>query len=225
MREAMTEHDPLAKGLLTIHAIITRGLSVSLDSCTRYGGDSEAWAREAAGFKMFVSALRAVLHSHHLAEDEIMFPYFRDRLGGAPFDRLLREHEKMAALLEAIAPSERKITPGATAASELGEIRELLGDIDSLWGPHIAVEEESFSAEKLHAVVAAREQRRLVRSMESHGKDHAGPVSIVLPFLFYNLDGADRAAFQASFPRVLTKVLVPLVWRNLWKPMRPFLLV
>jgi hypothetical protein len=42
--------------------------------------------------------------------------------------------------------------------------------------------------------------------------------------MLYNLEGADRAHFMAVLPPEITQQLVPVVWKDEWAPMKPFLL-
>ncbi len=53
---------------------------------------------------------------------------------------------------------------------------------------------------------------------------HSGPDYLVVPFLLYNLSPEDRATMSAEMPPVVTQQLVPVVWKEKWQPMSPFLL-
>ena len=55
-------------------------------------------------------------------------------------------------------------------------------------------------------------------------QQHSGPAHWVVPFLLYNLPPDRRAVFARPMPLVVTRLLVPIVWRRKWAPMRPFLL-
>jgi hypothetical protein len=46
----------------------------------------------------------------------------------------------------------------------------------------------------------------------------------VVPFLLYNLPPEERAIFSQGMPPVVTQELVPVVWKEKWSPMKPFLL-
>jgi hemerythrin-like domain-containing protein len=216
---AMAETSPLVESLLKIHKIITRALNVSIQKCDEYLGKSGVPAAEAGGFLMYVTTLKRVLHSHHLTEDELAFPYFRAKLE-APFDRLGEDHRTVARLLVTLEECLPRLSSGG-----LGKLREVLGELEGEWAPHIKIEEENVTAEKLNRVADVPEQLRLIKQFEEHGRKNAGPGPLALPFFFYNLEGADREAFLVPFPWMVKKVLVPFVWRAQWKPMRPFLLV
>ena len=51
-----------------------------------------------------------------------------------------------------------------------------------------------------------------------------GPDSLAVPFLLYNLPPEERAMFARPMPFIVTRLLVPFVWKKRWALMRPFLL-
>jgi hemerythrin-like domain-containing protein len=213
----MTEMSPVTGGLLRIHKIISRALTVSIQQCDEYLDKQGIPPDEAAGFLMYVTTLKWVTHSHHKTEDDLAFPYFRERLE-APYTRLEGDHQVMARILVNLDKCLSEISSGGG-----GKLREILGEFDKLWGPHIRIEEEHFSADKLNSVAGMQEQVDLAARFEEHGKRNSGPAPLTLPFLFYNLEGADREAFLLPVPWIVKKVLVPIIWRGKWKPMRRFL--
>jgi hemerythrin-like domain-containing protein len=214
-----TETSPVVAGLLRIHKIISRGLSVSIRKCDEYLVKQGIPSGEAAGFSMYVSTLRWVTHAHHLSEDDISFPYFKDLIE-APYDLLKEDHNTMARILESLEQSLLQ-----ASSNGVGMIREVLGEFDRLWGPHIKIEEEHFTPEKLQAAIGMKEQIDLVKKLGDHSIKNSGPGPLALPFLFYNLEGRDREEFMKPIPRIAKKFLVPVIWRSQWKPMIPFFLL
>jgi hemerythrin-like domain-containing protein len=215
----MTEMSPLVGAFLSMHRIISRGLNVSIQKCDEYLRKQGIPSEEAAGFPMYVTTLKWITHAHHLTEDEVAFPYFREKLQ-APYARLQDDHRTMARILVNIDTCLPEISSGG-----FGRLREALGEFDTLWGPHIKIEEENFTAERLTPVVGMQEQVVVAGRFAKHGQENAGPGPLALPFLFYNLEGTDREAFMMPIPWVVKKVLVPIVWRGRWAAMSPFLLV
>jgi hemerythrin-like domain-containing protein len=215
----MTEIGPVAGSLFRIHKIISRALKISIQKSDEYLGKQGIPPEEAAGFLMYVKTLKWITHSHHLTEDEMVFPYFRDKLE-APYTRLAADHQAMARILVNLDKCLSEISSGG-----VGKLREVLGEFDNLWGPHIRIEEGQFTADKLKAVAGMEEQADLAARFAEHGKKNSGPGPLALPFFFYNLEGADREAFLMPFPWIVKKILVPIIWRGKWKPMSPFLLV
>lgn len=97
----MTEMSPVVGGLLRIHKIISRGLSTSIRKCDEYLGKKGIPSEEATGFSMYLSILKWVTHSHHLSEEDIAFPYFKDYIE-APYNRLKDDHNAMARILDTL---------------------------------------------------------------------------------------------------------------------------
>ena len=214
----MSDTSPVAGGLLRIHKIISRGLSNSIRQCDEYLGKNGIPSGVVTGFSMYVSTLKWVTHSHHLSEDDIAYPFFKDYLD-APYDRLRDDHNTMARILDEIDKGLLEVSTGG-----VGRLREVLDQLDKLWGPHIKIEEENFTAEKLQAVIGMKEQVNLVKKLGEHSIKNSGPGPLALPFLFYNLEGKDRENFMKPIPWIAKKVLVPFIWRSQWKPMSPFFL-
>jgi hypothetical protein len=90
----------IAEDLLCIHAVITRGLNVSIEKGRLFaqGGYPDASARQ--GFIAYVESLVSVVHAHHLTESDLFFPYFRDKLPDAPFDLLVTQHRDLEPVLQ-----------------------------------------------------------------------------------------------------------------------------
>jgi hemerythrin-like domain-containing protein len=215
----MTGMSPIADSLLRIHKIISRALDVSIQRCDEYLRKQGIPPGEAAGFTLYVTTLKRIANSHHLTEDDLVFPYFRDKLE-APYPRLKEDHQAMASILVDL---DRCISEIASVG--IGRLREVLGEFDKVWGPHIRIEEDHFTADRLKAVAGMREQENLLKKVTDHGSKNSGPAPLALPFLCYNLEGADREAFMTAFPWIVKQVFVPLIWRGYWKPMSPFLLM
>jgi|WetSurMetagenome_2_1015567.scaffolds.fasta_scaffold47803_3 hypothetical protein len=214
----MEESSPVVEGLLMIHKIITRGLGNSIRKCDEYLSDSGISGKEAGGFSMYVSTLKWVMHSHHTTEDELGFPYFRQHIE-APYDRLKEDHLSIAGMLQKLV----KPVPG-TSREELSSLRETLGEIETLWAPHIQIEEEKFSNEKVNSLFGMGEQVKLAALLGKHSSNNSGPGQFALPFMFFNLGKNDREIFMKNFPWIVRNVLVPVVWIGQWKPMEPFFL-
>jgi hemerythrin-like domain-containing protein len=214
----MSVTSPVAEGLLMTHKIITRGLNVSIRKCDEYIGNHFIPPDEIKGFAMYVETLKRVTHSHHLTEDNIAFPYFRGQIS-APYKRLKDDHVIISRLLDSLDERLVKMNDG-----ELENLRDILVEFEMMWVNHIRIEEENFSDENIHRVAGLDEQITLTRQLAGYGSKHVGRGQLALAFYFYNLDGKDREAFMMPFPWLVKKFLVPVVWKNQWKPMSPFLL-
>lgn len=214
----MKEISPIAEGLLMIHKIITRGLATSLRKCDEYLMKRGLPPGEASGFTMYVATFSRVTHAHHLSEDDIAFPYFKDHLE-APYDKLKNDHRVLSGLIDTI----DQYLPDLSI-NGVGKLREVLGEFENVWRPHISSEEENFTAEKLQSVAGIKEQENIVGKLAAHSSQNAGPGPLALPFMFYNLEGRERELFMKSFPWIVKRVLVPVIWKKQWNPMTPFLL-
>jgi hypothetical protein len=83
-----TKSDNVTGDLLRIHAAITRGFDIVLESK----------GKEGAG--LYEESLYATIITHHKTEDESTFPFFRDKTPDIPFDELIEDHKKMESLVE-----------------------------------------------------------------------------------------------------------------------------
>jgi hypothetical protein len=214
----------VAEDLLSIHAIITRGLHVSIEKGRSFadGGYPDAAARE--GFIAYAGSLISVLHSHHLTESDLVFPYFRNKLPDAPFDLLIAQHRELEPVLQKAKAATDEVTAEAHAGAAIVRLNNLLGSMAEFWHPHIRIEEDHFTVDRIAELIDAKEQETLAKAAAKHGQQHAGPGHLVVPFLLYNLPPDRRAVFARGMPPLVTRLLVPFVWRRKWASMRPFLL-
>ena len=214
----------IAVSFLNIHSIITRALRVSIDSVQGFsqsGFKSEA-SRE--GFFNYIRALASVINAHHLTEDEIAFPYFRDKLPEAPFDSLNATHQEMVQILGEIKVAVEKCEKNDQLATGLSNLESALTRLNDMWHPHIQIETDEF-INKADALIPVEEQLRLVRLFGEHGQKNAVPPYLTVPFMLYNLDVEDRKVFSMGMPAEVLQNLVPVVWKEKWESMTPFLLV
>jgi hypothetical protein len=63
-----------------------------------------------------------------------------------------------------------------------------------------------------------------LQEMGRHRPEGAPPDPVVMPFILHNLSPEDRAVMAGQMPPVVSQELVPVVWREQWAPMKPFLL-
>lgn len=214
----------IAEDLLCIHAIITRGLNVSIEKGRSFAqaGYPDASTRE--GFTAYVGTLVSVLHAHHLTESDLFFPYFRDKLPDAPFDLLITQHRELEPVLQQAKEVTGEVSAEARAGTALARLSNLLGTIAEFWHPHIRIEEDHFSVERVATLIDAKENETLARAATKHSQQHSGPDHLVVPFLLHNLPPDKRPSFARLMPTVVTRLLLPIVWKRKWAPIRPFLL-
>ncbi len=205
-----------ALDLQRIHRAISRGLDVAQANCRTFleSGFPDDTTRE--GFWKYCQGLEANAHGHHRTEDDVFFPFLRDRLPGAAFDELVAEHQDMHAILEEM--------KAAREAGSLDGMKRALASMTGLWHAHIGKEEAWFSTEIAAEVMTVAEHIEMAQKAAAHSQQYAQPAPLAVPFLLYNLEAEDRAHFLAVMPAEITQHLVPVVWKDQWAPMKPYLL-
>ncbi len=216
----MSEQMPpnVGEDILRIHRVLTRSLTVSI----QFLQQAEQPDNLHHGFMLYLRALSALLHAHHLGEDEIGFPFWRTKSPFAPLNNLIRDHLRMMPLLEKI-----EIWLNSESGWEAPHLRRLQGileELNTIWLLHIQLEESVMGPEKAAALLTPAENQQLARQLAAHGQEHAQPGALVLPFILYNLPVEDRAMMAQIFPPLVTRQLVPVEWKPVWEPMKPFLL-
>jgi hemerythrin-like domain-containing protein len=213
----------MAKTLRTVHKVITRGVEVTRSHSHSYAEqglpDEALWS----GFISYARTFVNLTHAHHDGEEVLIFPFSQEKMPGTSFDLLKAQHRELAALLDEMgaAIDEAEKNP---ATESLSRISRLGAQVSEIWRNHIREEESIFSAERVNAVVTPEEQGSLMQQAAQHGMAHSGPNYLVAPFLLHNLEPEDRAYMAAEMPPIISQELVPVVWKDQWAPMKPFLL-
>lgn len=202
--------------LQRIHRVVTRGLAVAQENCRAFAANGFPDERTREGFWKYCQGLEAITHGHHVTEDDLFFPYLRDRLPDADLDSLIAQHQEMLGIL-----AEMK---AAREAGSLADLDRALAKLAGLWHPHIHTEETIFSPEVAAEVMTIPETIELAQKAAAHSAEHSQPAPLAIPFMLYNLEGQDRDHFLAVMPPEVTQQLVPVVWKDEWAPMKPFLL-
>jgi hemerythrin-like domain-containing protein len=222
MAEAKASDAP--QSLILIHRVISRGLQVSLQHTETFARDGLPDPATGAGFALYLSTLAGTLYIHHSAEDEIAFPFLRDRLPDLPFDVLTAEHLQMEAILDEMAPILDRLQAGGLQGPALEAAHRLLAQLAKIWPGHIGLEESGISVPHLLTMITGEELGRWLQAMGQHRPEGAPPDPLVLPFILHNLSPEDRALMAQQMPPVVSQELVPVAWKEQWAPMKPFLL-
>jgi hemerythrin-like domain-containing protein len=206
-----------------IHSIITRGLNVSIEGiqAAQQQGFPDGARRE--GFFNYIRALSSVLNAHHKTEDEVAFPYYRDKLPEVSFDGLTYWHQVMVRVLDEINQAVEKCAKNDNPGNELSSLEDPLVRLNEMWHPHIQFETSDFIS-KADALITVEEQLKLVEQMAEHGLKIAVPHTLTVPFMLYNLPKADRAVFSQGIPVEIVQKYVPITWKDEWESMTPYLL-
>ena len=211
------EHESnVAVSFFNIHNIITRGLRVSLESVRRVSQRGIQGEESREGFFNFIRAHTSVMNAHHLTEDEIVFPYFRDKLPEAPFDSLTYYHHVMELVLDEINLAVDKSNHKDQLENELKDIENALAGLNDDWPYHIQPETDEF-INLADALIPVEEQLRLVSLFAQHDLKNAVPHYLTVPFMLYNLPLEDRMVFSQFMPAEFIQNLVPGVWKEKWE--------
>ncbi len=214
----------IALDLLRIHSIITRALSVTSEKSQRFAQEGFPDASTKEGFLCYARSFHSVLHGHHLTENELAFPYFREKLPDAPYDILIAQHQDLVHVLDEIKAAIEEVSTDPQATASLNRLNQDLRRLADLWHPHIGIEQDHFTVAKLEVLIHREEHIRLGKLFVEHSQKHTGPAYLVVPFLLYNLAPEERVILARNMPFLLTHLIVPVVWKARWASMRPFLL-
>jgi hypothetical protein len=213
----------IAISFSNIHSIITRGLEVSIEHGRGFsrGGFPNKTRQE--GYLKYVRTLISVLNGHHLTEDEIVFPYFRSRLPDVPYSLLTGNHREMVLFIDRIKRAVDRCEIERQVETCLLDLEAALFQLNRMWHPHIHIETEQL-ASKADGIISKEEQLELLKMVGEHAQKNSGPPELATPFLLYNLSEGERQIFAQGMPSEIVQTLVPIVWKEKWKSMKPFLL-
>jgi hypothetical protein len=215
----------VGEALLLIHQSISRGIHMSGLYSRIFMQAGFPGGNMRPGFVDYIRSLTSVLRAHHLAEDKLAFPLFRDLLPEAPYDQLADEHREFTPIVDELRLKIERAVEDPEGGESLERIDSLLAKMWDSWRPHIALEETHFSPARIDAVMSAEEQIQLLARMSDANREHSGPDYLVVPFTLFNLPEKDRTYLSGLLPPVVAQHLVPVAWKEKWRPMSPFLLV
>jgi hypothetical protein len=133
----------LAQELVRIHRVITRGLTVGVAKGEEFHQQGFPNPKTRQGYTDYTRSLTVVLGAHHLAEDEIGFPGFREKFPQAPYERLSENHREMETLLH---PLKKEIAHVASESgdADLTQLVDHLRSLSAIWTPHIRMKKSIF---------------------------------------------------------------------------------
>ena len=219
------ENQPnIGEDYIRFHKVMSRGLVVSLQNINEFlqRGAVEKLKRE--GFLKYVHSFSSVLHGHHQAEDEKIFPYFKDNLPEVPYERLTTEHKIFNEGLQEINTGINHLKSENEELDSLKLLKSGLDKIDKIWHPHIQIENTQLYERIRSLNIDLEEMIRLQREDKKFFQEHTGPAYLVMPFVLYNLSPEDREILTHGSQETVTKQLLFTDWKDKWTPMQPFLL-
>ncbi len=214
----------VAVSLRAIHAVITRALKISIEYSDQYTRNGFPEEIIKTGFLDFLTSLKTSFRAHHQVENIILFPALRKVLPDIPYSRLMIEHHTIDSLLDTLqAGIESCLAPGSEQTC-LETIGKSLVNLQYLWRPHILIEESGFTVDKLEKLLPVDEHLKLLKSVGEFNQANALPAELIIPFTIYNLAPEVRVVMTGAMPAEVVEHLVPIVWKEKWAPMKPFLL-
>jgi len=219
-----THQSSFTASLIRIHSVFTRALVVILEYGQSFAGQGFPDVQTQLGFVSYVQSFVSLLHAHHTTEDELVFPYFREKMPDRNFDSLTEQHRWIIPFLDKIKVATEKVSTDFQARDSLDVLTRATSKIHEIWSPHTKTEESYFSSERVNALVNIEEQMRLNQLVAEFIQKHSGPDYLVVPFTLYNLSPQDRELMSQGMPPIVTQQLVPIDWKEKWEPMLPFLL-
>jgi hemerythrin-like domain-containing protein len=221
----MSDRPNIGTSMIYIHRSITRGLQVSVERSSEYIRQGYPDKDVHIGFLTYMQSLCWVINAHHIAEDRVIFPYLKTILPGAPVDKLSADHQKMDTVLNDIELAVEGMKDQEKASELMNVLRDALDRLAGIWLPHIGIEQrELYDSSLTETLMTDEEQIKLIRSASEVSMQQADP-GYLLPFILYNLPEDDRTAMSRVLPPIMITEMIPVVWKNKWEPMKPFLLL
>ena len=213
----------VAADLVRIHSVISNSLEVIIKHTAMPSGKVVQDNKLREGLGIYLKCFSTFVHNHHQLDDELMFPYCRKRMPDVPFELLTAQHMKIKTFLDSIDARVTDLAYRTKIGEALGSIHRWLEKLRELWYPHIGLEEQHFGDTNLATIFDMKERISLGRVLVLEGQRHNKPISLMLPFILFNLSPEERLALEkAMIPWIVPHILVPYVWKSQWRIMIPF---
>ena len=210
--------------MVRVHNAVTRGLDVSIERSDYFikNGYPDAAAQDA--FITYARTLGIIINAHHLSEDNVVFPYLKAKLPEAPFEKLSADHKTMDPVLKEIQTAVNQMAVQPQGGDPLKNLNSAVKRLSELWRPHIAIELfHIYDPKKTDDLMSADEQLKLMAGASQYSLKEGDP-GLLIPFILYNLEAEERAYVEHTLPASFLKELIPVVWKNKWEPMKPFMI-
>lgn len=215
----------VGKDIIRFHRIITRSLETIIQNVDKFIETGAIENEKREGFLKYIQTFQTVMDVHHALENEKIFPYFKEKLPDAPYDRLMTQHEWVKTALTQIIGGINELKSNVDELESLNSIKTGLKQIDKIWHPHIKIEEDQIYGRVGSLNLGLEENNKLRLEFSQFFEEHAEPAYLVIPFLLYNLSPKDRAIQAQYLPEIITKQLISVDWKDEWAPMKPFLII
>lgn len=212
----------LAHDLLMIHTAQRNYIARVADFASAIGAGRSPGTGTVADFLLYAQGFYTLFHVHHGTEEKVLFPVLRER----GQTELVEEYQKQHRALEELAlAAEEKLNQAKEAPDDpvaFTAFAEATQAMRDKLEEHFSNEECRFTHEFAEEVLDEQSVNDAARRMAEHGKSYSKPPWIILPSILYNLEGEKRMTFIKAMPWILTRVIIPFVWKSKWKPLVPF---
>ena len=158
--------------------------------------------------------LMKLIHDHHWAEDDVIYPFLIERVHGFEHDagRLEQDHIELDAAMARLGAGLRMLAHQRTATLRYDTHRHLIDDaaaFNDILASHLD-REEDLVVPAFESVLSAADQRALAKQ-ESKLATYRH-VRMAVPWVLANVTPEEAAALRATAPRVLS-----LLHDHAWK--------
>jgi hemerythrin-like domain-containing protein len=212
-------HQPEIGGdLIRVHRSISRAVEVAYKQIAAAEHPDK---RICKGYLTYVRCLVRLLHAHHVTEDKAMFPHLMHKLPHAPIQELTAQHQAMDPVLNKIKDELNYLfRKSPTATKDI--LEDELYRIQEMWREHVVLEESAYSPDAIEPYLSMEERQKAARITAAHSARHQFPLSLMIPFLLYNMPPSDRIIMLKLMPSIMPAMLK--IWKPRWSIMAPFLL-
>lgn len=219
----MQKENLLCSDLKRVHFVITRALNVienKGNELIQSGRRDEL----SGGFYLYMDATLKFVHNHHVSEENVMFPELKKYNVDIPIRKFSNQHDEM---LPVMAECEDWLEECNKNSKNLEAFQKLIAaftELNNLWKSHYCDEENGFCTNHFSELIPEKDKNRIAKKVSRHGRSHAKPGSLILPFIIFNLPLKERQEFKKQLPGIVTGFMIPLLWKKRWQNMKPYLL-
>ena len=164
-----------AAELVRIHTMITQALDGAIERTQHFARAGFPDAETQQALVGYMGCFGGMLHAHHVAEDEFVFPYLRGAWPDGPINTLIAQHREMEPLLADTRATCDKLIGNGHGAEASRELHDILTRLSALWHPHIQLEEAQFSRETLDALWDAQQEAEFGAKLGQYLAQHTDP--------------------------------------------------
>lgn len=220
-----TLNNNVSQDLIRIHFVITRAIEISIEKCQIFKNRGKVDETLKEGFINYLNSLVNLFHSHHLVEDDLIFPYFKEKELNAPYETMASQHHNLLPLLDTLENCIKNLNSNSSNQKNIDNLLENLEQIQKAWIPHYQLEEEYLNNLKISNLISDEEQQKLCLEFGKYAGKHINPDYLVIPFILYNLPMKERESMAEVISSDILHKLVEHEWKEKWKSMSPFFLI